>query len=210
MTPPFSTSAPPISPLCHLRHAVRRASQIIPAHPNNWAAEPPCQELQDSNLGRRSAPRLRDGDHSGFSWQGRRPRWFDRASTRHQRSAATAPLVHRAYDGRDLVARRSISGPSGSRQPRPRRTARQRLITASGLTLLGSDDKSGVAEIMAAAEHLMSPGARTASSRSVYPRRGGRTRHAISTSRASARVTPTPWTERRLGTSKSRIFRLTP
>jgi tripeptide aminopeptidase len=29
------------------------------------------------------------------------------------------------------------------------------IITASGLTLLGSDDKSGVAEIMAAAEHLM-------------------------------------------------------
>ena len=29
------------------------------------------------------------------------------------------------------------------------------IITASGLTLLGADDKAGVAEIMAAAEHLM-------------------------------------------------------
>lgn len=66
-------------------------------------------------------------------------------------------IVHRNYDGRDLglpddpaVVIREADNPE---------LAEQRghdIITASGLTLLGADDKAGVAEIMAAAEHLMS------------------------------------------------------
>lgn len=70
--------------------------------------------------------------------------------------ADVKPIVHKNYDGRDLVlpddpamVLREESNPE---------LAEQRgndIITASGLTLLGSDDKAGVAEIMAAAEYLM-------------------------------------------------------
>ena len=71
--------------------------------------------------------------------------------------ANVKPIVHKNYDGRDLVlpddpamVLRETDNPE---------LAEQRgndIITASGLTLLGSDDKSGVAEIMAAAEYLLS------------------------------------------------------
>ena len=71
--------------------------------------------------------------------------------------ANVKPIVHKNYDGRDLIlpddptmVLRETDNPE---------LAEQRgndIITASGLTLLGSDDKSGVAEIMAAAEYLVS------------------------------------------------------
>jgi tripeptide aminopeptidase len=70
--------------------------------------------------------------------------------------ANVKPIIHRNYDGRDValpddpaMVLREADNPD---------LAEQRgndIITASGLTLLGSDDKSGVAEIMAAAEYLM-------------------------------------------------------
>jgi tripeptide aminopeptidase len=70
--------------------------------------------------------------------------------------ADVKPIVHTDYDGRDLVlpddpsmVLREADNPELSEQ------RGNDIITASGLTLLGSDDKSGVAEIMAAAEHLM-------------------------------------------------------
>jgi tripeptide aminopeptidase len=70
--------------------------------------------------------------------------------------ANVKPLVHRNYDGRDLVL---PDDPSVVlRQAENPDLAEQHgndIITASGTTLLGSDDKSGVAEIMAAAEYLM-------------------------------------------------------
>jgi tripeptide aminopeptidase len=71
--------------------------------------------------------------------------------------AGVTPIVHRNYDGRDLVlpddpsmVLREADNPELAEQHG------NDIITASGLTLLGSDDKSGVAEIMAAAEYLMS------------------------------------------------------
>ena len=71
--------------------------------------------------------------------------------------AGVKPIVHRNYDGRDLVL---PDDPSlVLREADNPELAAQRghdIITASGLTLLGSDDKSGVAEIMAAADYLMS------------------------------------------------------
>ena len=70
--------------------------------------------------------------------------------------AGVKPIVHKNYDGRDLVlpddpslALREADNPDLEDQ------RGNDIITASGLTLLGSDDKSGVAEIMAAAEHLI-------------------------------------------------------
>jgi tripeptide aminopeptidase len=70
--------------------------------------------------------------------------------------AGVKPLVHTNYDGRDLVLPDDPS--MVLREADNPELAEQRghdIITASGLTLLGSDDKSGVAEIMAAAEYLM-------------------------------------------------------
>jgi len=66
------------------------------------------------------------------------------------------PLVHNRYDGRDLVlpddramVLRASDNPALAAQ------IGHTIVTASGLTLLGSDDKAGVAEIIAAAEHLL-------------------------------------------------------
>jgi tripeptide aminopeptidase len=70
--------------------------------------------------------------------------------------AGVKPIVHENYDGRDLILPDDPS--MVLREADNPELAEQRgndIITASGLTLLGSDDKSGVAEIMAAAEHLM-------------------------------------------------------
>ena len=66
------------------------------------------------------------------------------------------PLVHPAYDGRDLVL---PDDPSAvlrlSEQPDLLSQFGHDIVTASGLTLLGADDKAGVAEIVTAADHLM-------------------------------------------------------
>jgi tripeptide aminopeptidase len=70
--------------------------------------------------------------------------------------ANVTPVIHRQYDGRDLVF---PDDPSvvlrQSDNPELAEQHGNDIITASGTTLLGSDDKSGVAEIMAAAEYLM-------------------------------------------------------
>ena len=66
------------------------------------------------------------------------------------------PLVHPAYDGRDLVL---PDDPSAvlrlSEQPDLLSQLGHDIVTASGLTLLGADDKAGVAEIVTAADYLM-------------------------------------------------------
>jgi len=70
--------------------------------------------------------------------------------------ANVKPIVHSNYDGRDLVLpddpayvlRLSENPELGDQRGND-------IITASGHTLLGSDDKAGVAEIMAAAEYLV-------------------------------------------------------
>ena len=70
--------------------------------------------------------------------------------------AGVKPIVHKSYDGRDIVLPDDPS--MVLREADNPELAEQRgndIITASGLTLLGSDDKSGVAEIMAAAEYLL-------------------------------------------------------
>ena len=66
------------------------------------------------------------------------------------------PIVHRAWDGADIVlpddstaVLRAADNPDLAAQ------IGNDIVTASGLTLLGADDKAGVAAIVAAAEHLM-------------------------------------------------------
>jgi tripeptide aminopeptidase len=66
------------------------------------------------------------------------------------------PIVHANYDGRDLIL---PDDPTVVLRRSENSSLEQQLgndiVTASGLTLLGADDKAGVAEIMAAAEYLM-------------------------------------------------------
>ena len=66
------------------------------------------------------------------------------------------PIVHRAYDGRDIVL---PDDPSAVLRPAddPALAGQigRDIVTASGTTLLGADDKAGVAAIMTAAGHLV-------------------------------------------------------
>jgi len=67
------------------------------------------------------------------------------------------PLVHERYDGGDIIL---PDDPSvvlrASENPALAAQIGNTIVTASGLTLLGSDDKAGAAEIVAAAEYLVS------------------------------------------------------
>ena len=70
--------------------------------------------------------------------------------------AGVKPIVHHAYDGRDLVlpddpgaVLRLADNPALSEQ------MGNDIVTASGTTLLGADNKAGVAEIVTAAAYLM-------------------------------------------------------
>jgi tripeptide aminopeptidase len=66
------------------------------------------------------------------------------------------PLVHKNYDGRDLVL---PDDPSVvirlAEHPDLAEQMGNDIVTASGTTLLGADNKAGVAEIMAAVAHLV-------------------------------------------------------
>ena len=71
--------------------------------------------------------------------------------------AHVTPIVHANYDGRDLLlpddptaALRLADIPALAHQ------MGNDIVTASGTTLLGADDKAGVAEIVTAAEYLLS------------------------------------------------------
>ncbi|MEE8412497.1 MAG: peptidase T [Acidobacteriota bacterium] len=70
--------------------------------------------------------------------------------------AGVKPLIHENYQGQDLVF---PDDPSVvirlEENPHLRDQIGQTIITASGTTLLGADNKAGVAEIMGAAEYLM-------------------------------------------------------
>lgn len=70
--------------------------------------------------------------------------------------ANVRPIVHRAYDGRDLVL---PDHPEAvlrvTDMPYLGECLNHDVVTASGATLLGADNKSGVAEIMTAAEFLL-------------------------------------------------------
>ena len=70
--------------------------------------------------------------------------------------ANVRPIVHRGYDGRDLVlpddptaVLRLADNPALAEQ------LGHDIVTASGTTLLGADDKAGVAEIVTAAAYLV-------------------------------------------------------
>ena len=70
--------------------------------------------------------------------------------------ANVVPIVHERYDGRDRVL---PDDPTAvlrlADHPALAACLNDDIVTASGLTLLGADDKAGVAAIMAAVEHLV-------------------------------------------------------
>jgi tripeptide aminopeptidase len=81
--------------------------------------------------------------------------WCAHVDTAPNLPGMAKPIVHRNYDGRPIVL------PDDPTQqltletiPFLRDCLGHDIITASGTTLLGSDDKSGVAVVMAAVRHL--------------------------------------------------------
>src|SRR5262245_29445798 len=67
------------------------------------------------------------------------------------------PIVHRAWDGRDIVLPDDPTAIlRAAEQPELAAQIGHDIVTGSGTTLLGADDKAGVAAIVAAAAHLVS------------------------------------------------------
>jgi tripeptide aminopeptidase len=64
------------------------------------------------------------------------------------------PIVHRAYDGTPIALPRNGTILDPAEMPGLADKAGEDVVTASGDTLLGADDKAGVAEIMTAVAHL--------------------------------------------------------
>jgi tripeptide aminopeptidase len=64
------------------------------------------------------------------------------------------PLVHRAYDGGVIELPRNGTRLDPGDMPELQSAVGHDIVTSSGDTLLGADDKAGVAEIMAAVAHL--------------------------------------------------------
>ena len=70
--------------------------------------------------------------------------------------ADVQPIVHRNYDGRDLVLPDDATAVlRDAAIPALAASHGHDIVTASGTTLLGADNKAGVAEIMAVAEYLL-------------------------------------------------------
>ncbi len=67
------------------------------------------------------------------------------------------PVVHRGYKGQDLVLPDDPTAVIRAKDnPHLREQTGNDIVTSSGTTLLGADNKSGVAEIMTASEYLIS------------------------------------------------------
>jgi tripeptide aminopeptidase len=69
--------------------------------------------------------------------------------------AGVEPIVHRAYDGGVLELPRNGTRLDPASIPELTAKVGHDIVTSSGDTLLGADDKAGVAEIVAAVAHLV-------------------------------------------------------
>lgn len=83
--------------------------------------------------------------------------WFAHVDTSPETSGANVkPIVHERYDGRDIVL---PGDPSKiirvSENPALRDLIGATIVTTDGTTLLGADDKAGIAAILTAADYLM-------------------------------------------------------
>jgi tripeptide aminopeptidase len=68
--------------------------------------------------------------------------------------AGVEPLVHRSYDGGTIELPRGATVLDPVAMPVLASKAGHDIVTSSGDTLLGADDKAGMAEVMAAVAHL--------------------------------------------------------
>jgi tripeptide aminopeptidase len=68
--------------------------------------------------------------------------------------AGVEPIVHRGYDGAPIALPRSGTVLDPLAMPVLGSKAGHDIVTSSGDTLLGADDKAGMAEVMAAVAHL--------------------------------------------------------
>jgi len=82
--------------------------------------------------------------------------WFAHVDTATELPGGAKPIVHRKYDGGAIVL---PDDPAQQLTVETTSHLRDKIghdvITASGITLLGADDKSGVAVVMSAASHLL-------------------------------------------------------
>lgn len=82
--------------------------------------------------------------------------WCAHVDTAPNLPSAAKPIVHRAYDGREIVLPDDPNQRlSPATMPHLGNAIGHDIITASGTTLLGADDKSGVAVVMSATRHLL-------------------------------------------------------
>ena len=137
------------------------------------------QELGLDDVGDRRA-RLRHGDAAvdrvarDADDRVLRARRHGARGQRRERQAAALPLRGRRHPARRRRARRSGRASRRSSQHH----VGHELITTDGTTLLGADDKAGIAEIMAAVAYLQAHPRRAArpGQGRVQPRRGDRPR----------------------------------
>ena len=124
--------------------------------------------------------------------------------------ADVRPIVHRNYQGQDLVlpddpptVLRLADNPSLAEQ------IGHDIVTASGTTLLGADNKAGVAEIVAAAEYLMAhpeiPHGPIRIGFTPDEEVGAGTKY-FDVAAIRREATPTRWTARRAASSRPRVF----
>jgi tripeptide aminopeptidase len=82
--------------------------------------------------------------------------WFGHVDTATELPGAARPIVHHAYDGRPIVLPDDPSQVlTPETTPHLGAAIGEEIVTASGTTLLGADDKAGVAVVFAAARHLL-------------------------------------------------------
>jgi tripeptide aminopeptidase len=82
--------------------------------------------------------------------------WFGHVDTATELPGGAKPMVHRQYDGRPIVLPDDPSQQlTVETTPHLREKIGHDVVTASGATLLGADDKSGVAVVMSAVRHLL-------------------------------------------------------
>jgi tripeptide aminopeptidase len=83
--------------------------------------------------------------------------WIAHVDTSPETSGhGVMPIVHRNYDGKDIVLPRDPTKVIRVEDnPDLRTMAGKTLVTTDGTTLLGADDKAGIAVIIEAAAHLM-------------------------------------------------------
>jgi len=82
--------------------------------------------------------------------------WFAHVDTAPELPGGAMPIVHRKYAGKPIV----LPDDPGQQltvdtTPHLREKIGQDIVTASGTTLLGADDKSGVAVVIGAVRHLL-------------------------------------------------------